>query len=137
MDYRKARRDLKLRIQDVERRKLRIPNEVEPSLMGMAVINANWEIDRFNGSLKQLDTDEWMERAKKHHIKVPDERDYWQTMDIDQAEKQTILTDEGKHFISTAIEEKRFKRVGRWIPIIAILISLLSLAISFVALFKR
>ena len=134
---RKKRRDLNRRIEDVDQRIQRTAAQLSPDLMGMAVINLRWEKDRLNGSLRQLDTDEWFARAKKHHIKVPQSDEYWQEVVIDQTETQTLLTDEGKHFIKTAIHEKRFRLIQQWGWLVAIIGVVLSLIISIMALLKK
>ena len=80
---RKKRRKLERQIADVQERIRRTADEEEPSIMSWVVTNFRSEIDRLNSQLRQLDTDKWFERAKKHHIKVPlsgEYCEYWQKL---------------------------------------------------------
>ena len=137
-EQRKKRRQLENQIRDVEGRIHRTAEIEHADMLTLAVVNFRWEKERYHAALRQLDTDAWIERAKKHHIKVPsDEADYWQTIDIDQATKQTLLTTEGRHFIKTAIHEKRFRLIQQWGWLIASLVAILSLIVSIFAFLKK
>ena len=137
-ENRKKRKELERQIKEVEDRLLRTAEHEQPGLIGMAVSNLRWQKERLNAGLRQIDTDEWIAHARKHFIKFPpDEPSYWQTIEIDQADKQTLLTDEGKHFIKTAIHEKRFRFIQHWGWLVAIVTSILSLVVAIIALAKK
>src|SRR5439155_112672 len=130
-EKRKKRRQLEAQIRDVEGRIHRTAELEHVDMLALAVVNFRSEKDHYHAALRQLDTDAWIERAKKHHVKVPsDAADYWQTIDIDQATKQTLLTAEGRHFIKTAIHEKRFRFIQQWGWLIASITAILSLILS-------
>jgi len=136
-EERRKRRQIERQIEDVDARIQQAAAQGRADMLGMAVINLRWEKDRHLGSLRQLETDVWIERAKKHHIKVPTDAEYWQTVDIDKAENQTLLTDEGKDYIKTAIHDKRFHFVQQWGWLIASITAILSLILSVIALVKK
>jgi len=136
-ERKKKRRQIERQIEDVDARIQEAAAKGRADMLGMAVINLRFEKDHLLGSLRQLDTDTWIERAKKHHIKVPANDEYWQTVDIDKATQQRLLTDEGKHYIKTAIHDKRFHFIQQWGWLIASLTAILSLIISLIALLKK
>lgn len=131
LDRWKERRKIKAQIKDVESRIQRTAKHVKAETMGYAVATSRWEIDRLNASLRRLDAEPWLETAKRHFITIPEQDEYWDSWQVDAAMTETVLSDEGKHFVKTALREKRFRFVQRWGSIIAILISLIALAKSF------
>jgi hypothetical protein len=136
-EERKKRRQIERQIENVDARIQDAAAHGRADMLGMAVINLRFEKDHLTGSLRQLDTDNWIERAKRHHIKVPADDEYWQTVEIDQATEQRLLTEEGKHYIKNAIHETRFHFVQQWGWLIASITAILSLIFSLIALLKK
>lgn len=136
-DERKKRRQIERQIASVDTRIQDAAAHGRADMLGMAVINLRFEKDHLLGSLRQLDTESWTERAKKHHIKVPADDEFWRTVEIDQATNQRLLTDEGKHYIKTAIHDKRFHFIQQWGWLVASITAILSLILSIIALVKK
>ena len=136
-EERKKRRQIKRQIEDIDARIQRAAAHGRADMLGMAVINLRSEKEHYLGSLRQLDSDDWIERAEQHHIKVPADDEYWQTIDIDAATQQRLLTDEGKHYIKTAIHDRRFHFIQQWGWLVASITAILSLILSIIALIKK
>jgi hypothetical protein len=133
-ERRKQRRQIQSQIEEVKTRIQRTAERGNVGTIDYAVAVSRWEIDRLDASLRQFDAEPWLEWAKRHRIKIPDDNEYWDAWQVDAAETQTVLSNEGKHYIKTAVREKRFRFMQRWGAIIAILTSILSLIISIIAL---
>ena len=136
-ERRKKRLQIQSQIEEVKKRIHRTAEGGNTDTLGYAVAVSRWEIDRLDAQLRQLDAEPWLEWAKRHRIKIPDDNQYWDAWQVDSAETQTVLSDEGKHFIKTAVREKRFRFMQRWGAIIAILTSILSLIVSIIALKRK
>lgn len=130
-ERRKKRRQIQSQIEEIKTRIQQTAERSEVGVIGYSIAVSRWEIDRLNATLRQHDAEPWLEWAKRHRIKIPEDDEYWDAWQVDAAETQTVLSDEGKHFIKTAVREKRFKFIQRWGSVIAILISLLALIKSF------
>lgn len=136
-ERRKQRRQIQNQIEEVKNRIQTTAERGETRSMGYVVSVSRWHIDRLDASLRQLDAEPWLEWAKRHHIKIPDNDEYWDAWQVDAAETQTVLSAEGRHFIKTAVHEKRFRFIQRWGWLIASVTAILSLIISILALMKR
>lgn len=133
LEYWKETRDIQKRIKAVQERSRKRADVESAEMIGYAVANDRFEIDRLKGQLELIDTKRWMNRAIKHGIIVSASDDYWET---NKATELDYLTSEGKAFIKDSIAERKALFWKRWSPMITILISVLSLMVAITALWK-
>jgi len=131
-DYWKARRNINKRITEVEQRLHRRVDVVSAEMVGYVASQDAFEANSLRASLKLLETERLITLANEYDVEVPPMDDIHWT--LDQSILKQYLTEKGKRLVVRRIRDKRFAFFSRWGPIIAILISLLSLVIS---LWKR
>src|SRR5690242_1558458 len=130
LDRWKKRRQTAKQIKELEDRIRRSAEVENANMIGFAVANYRGQIALLRGYERRSETERLIARALKYDITIPQFDEYWET---DEASKTDCLTVAGKKLVINGIRDKRFALFQRWSPIIAILISILSLIVAVIA----
>jgi hypothetical protein len=134
-DYWRETRDIKKRIRSIQERSRRRAEVETVQMIGIAVANDRFEIERLETYLRKLDTERWLKYAAKHDVAILPFEEYWDVEGgVDGTPTESYLTEKGKKSVRVAVSEKRAVFGKRWSPTVSIVISVLSFLIAVISL---